>query len=162
MIKGWIRRIMYIIDDPTLALITRFVGDTAHLNLSDAEFLLQQIAAIEHYVEQFPPDERQIRALEWIEVYARAYRQQWQKQAAVAALAQAHCPDCPLIGEDPSASCVIHHRWLQLLQHYAADELSSHEYVEKSLKLLGAYKNRLKVSQTRQRLGHARPAFHSA
>ena len=153
---------MYIIDDPTLALITRFVGDTAHLNLSDAEFLLQQIAAIEHYVEQFPSDERQARALEWIEVHARAYRQQWQKQAAVAALAQTRCLDCPLTGDNPSASCTIHHRWLQLLQRYAANELSSREYVEKSLKLLGAYKNRLKVGQTRQRLEYARPAFNSA
>jgi hypothetical protein len=48
------RKIMYIVDDPMLALITRFMGDTQHLNVSDAEFLLRQITAVEQYVEQFP------------------------------------------------------------------------------------------------------------
>jgi CRP-like cAMP-binding protein len=37
---------MYIVDDPMLALITRFMGDTQHLNVSDAEFLLRQITAM--------------------------------------------------------------------------------------------------------------------
>ena len=49
---------MYIVDDPTLALITRFVGDMSHPEVSDADFFHQQVAAIEAYVERFPPHER--------------------------------------------------------------------------------------------------------
>ena len=142
---------MYIADDPTLALITRFVGEAHDLNLSDAEFLLQQIAAIEQYVASFPAEERQARALEWIETYARRYRQQWQKQAAVGVLARARCSDCPLDGGNRTTPCAIHDRWLELLRRYAATEISSREYVEDSLKLLGRYKDRLKVGRTRQR-----------
>lgn len=153
---------MYIVDDPTLALITRFVGDATHLHLSDAEFLLQQITAVEQYIEPFPPEERQTRALEWIETYAREYRQQWQKQAAVEALTQTRCPDCPLAGGYPAASCVIHNRWLQLLQRYTAGEFSSREYVKKNLKLLDAYKNRLNVGRTRWRLQHTQSMLDSA
>lgn len=142
---------MYIADDPTLALITRFVGEAQNLDLSDAEFLLQQIAAIEQYVALFPAAERQIRAMEWVETYARRYRQQWQKQAAVGVLAHARCPDCPLDGGDQTAPCAVHERWLNLLRRYAATEISSHEYVEDSLKLLGQYKDQLKVGRTRRR-----------
>lgn len=143
---------MYIADDPTLALITRFVGEAEHLDLSDAEFLLQQIAAIEQYVALFPAEERQTRAIEWVETYARQYRQQWQKQAAVGILAHARCPDCPLAGGSRTIPCAIHDRWLELLRRYAATEISSREYVEDSLKLLGRYKDRLKVGRrTRQR-----------
>lgn len=142
---------MYIADDPTLALITRFVGEAQNLDLSDAEFLLEQIAAIEQYVAPFPAEERQARALEWIENHARHYRQQWQKQAAVGVLAHARCPDCPLDGGDRKTPCAIHDRWLELLRRYAATEISSREYVEDSLKLLSQYKDRLKVGRTRRR-----------
>ena len=142
---------MYIADDPTLALITRFVGEAENLDVSDAEFLLQQIAAIEQYVAPFPTGERQARALEWIEAHARRYRQQWQKQAAVGVLAHARGPDCPLDGGDRATPCAIHERWLELLRRYAATELSSQQYVEDALKLLGRYKDRLKVGRIRQR-----------
>jgi hypothetical protein len=142
---------MYIADDPTLALITRFVGEAQNLNLSDAEFLLEQIAAIEQYVAPFPAEERQGRALEWIETHARRYRQQWQKQAAVGVLAQARCPDCPLDGGSRTAPCAIHERWLDLLRRYAATGMSSEEYVADSLNLLRRYKDRLKVGRIRRK-----------
>jgi hypothetical protein len=151
---------MYIIDDPTLALITRFVGDSQHLDLSDAEFLLQQIVAIEQYVGQFPDHERQERALEWIATHARHYRQQWQRQAAVGVLAHTRCPDCPLDGGNRTTPCAVHARWLELLRRYANTEISSREYIEDSLKLLGAYKDRLKVGRARQRSGYATPALN--
>ncbi|MFZ1642850.1 MAG: hypothetical protein WAV07_15735 [Candidatus Contendobacter sp.] len=150
---------MYIADDPTLALITRFVGDAQNLNLSDAEFLLRQIAAIEQYVEPFPAGERQERALEWIAAHARHYRQQWQKQAAAGVLAHARCPDCPLDGGGRTTPCAVHERWLELLRRYAATEISSRDYVEDSLKLLGRYKDRLKVGRTRQRRQYAIPVL---
>ena len=142
---------MYIADDPTLALITRFVGEAQNLDLSDAQFLLEQIAAIEQYVAPFPAEERQGRALEWIETHARRYRQQWQKQAAVGVLAQARCPDCPLDGGSRTAPCAIHERWLDLLRRYAATEMSSEEYVADSLNLLRRYKDRLKVGRIRRK-----------
>jgi hypothetical protein len=153
---------MYIVDDPTLALITRFVGDAQNLNLSNADFLLRQIAAIEQYVGRFPASERQARALEWIEAHAMQYRREWQKQAVVEALSQARCPDCPLAGGDRMSPCAVHHRWQHLLRRYTEEELSSHEYVEETLNLLGTCKNRLKVGQTRRQSQHAPPEFDTA
>lgn len=137
---------MYIVDDPTLALIARFVGDSSRQEISDTEFFRRQIAAIEEYVEGFPPEQREQRALAWIEGNAMHYRQQWQKQAAITALALTRCPDCPLAGGSQRTPCAIHTRWLKLLQRYAANELSSHDYVAKSLALLTAHKEWLKVS----------------
>lgn len=141
---------MYIVDDPTLALIARFVGNASPEGRSDAAFFSSQVAAIEAYVERFPADERDQRALEWIARNAMHYRQQWQKQAAVGTLASTRCADCPLAGGDKQTPCTIHRRWLKLLERYAADELSSHDYVEMSLALLTAHKNWLKVSQLRE------------
>ncbi len=143
---------MYIVDDPTLALITRFMGDAEQFDVSDADFLLRQIAAIECYVGKFPRDEREARALEWIAAHAQAYRRQWQKAVVAQTLTKARCPDCPLVGKHRSSYCEIHALWLKLLQQYVADEMSSQEYVENTLKLLGDYKNQLKVGQVRRRL----------
>ena len=149
---------MYTVDDPTLALIARFVGGSARPELSDTEFLHQQVAAIQKYVERFPQDERESRALEWIEANALAYRQQSQKRAAIDVLSDARCADCPLSGGDALTPCSIHTRWLALLRRYAASELSSHDYVEASLALLEAHKNRLKVTECRGPSRFARPA----
>lgn len=137
---------MYIVDDPTLALLTRFVGESSDHGLSDAEFFHRQITAITAYVEAFPANEREDRALAWIEANARQYRQQWQKHAAIDLLAGTRCPDCPLAGGDERTPCAIHTRWLELLQRYAADQISSPQYVESSLALLRAHKDRLRVS----------------
>ncbi len=143
---------MYIADDPMLALITRFIGDAQKLEVSDAEFLLRQVSAIEHYTAQFPASERNARAMEWIATHARQYRRQWQKAAVAQALGKTRCSDCPLLGDSRSAHCEIHAFWLKLLQHYIADEISSQEYVESTLKLLDQYKNRLKIGRISQRL----------
>ncbi len=153
---------MYIVDDPMLALITRFMGDTQHLDVSDAEFLLRQIAAIEHYVEQFPPDERNTQAMEWITAHAQQYRRQWQKNTVAHALSKARCPDCPLAGGHRISRCEIHDLWLKLLQQYIVDEISSQEYVENTLNLLGRYKNRLRVRSPRKRLPPATAQFNMA
>jgi len=71
---------MYIVDDPLLALITRFMGDSQNVAVSDTEFLIRQINAIEDYIGQFPNSERDERAIEWIAAHAREYRRQWQKK----------------------------------------------------------------------------------
>lgn len=138
---------MYIVDDPTLALIARFLGDVAHDGRSDEAFFRHQLATVAAYVEGFPDAERDRRALEWIEANAMHYRQQWQKQTAIAALATRRCSDCPLAGGSQEKPCAIHRRWLKLLERYAADELSSHDYVEMSLALLNAHKSWLKVTR---------------
>jgi hypothetical protein len=148
---------MYIVDDPTLALISRFVGGAAYPDLPDAEFFRRQLAAIEAYIERFPVAERETRALAWIAANAQAYRQQWQKQAAIDVLASSRCLDCPLTGVDQRAPCAIHERWLTLLQSYAASELSSHEYIAQSLALLTAFKDGLRVRHARQAPLYARP-----
>ncbi len=148
---------MYIVDDPTLALIARFVGDSSDPALSDVEFFGQQVAAIEAYVTRFPPAEREPRALAWIEANARRYRQQWQKKTAVAALAGRRCPDCPLSCGEQRTPCAIHAEWLSLLRRYAAGELSSAEYVQTSLALLTAHKDALKVSLARAPQQSTRP-----
>ncbi len=153
---------MYIVDDPALALITRFVGDSSQSGISDAEFFRQQVAAVEEYVGRFPPDERDTRAMTWVEAHARQYRQAWQKQAALDVLANKRCPDCPLLGGDDQTPCAIHARWLTLLERYAANDLSSYDYVEQSLALLTAHKDRLKVSRARQPLRCVRPAASCA
>ena len=141
---------MYIVDDPLLALISRFMCQNQHLEVSDAEFLLRQISAIEEYVGPFPDSERKQRAMEWIGAHAREYRRQWQKNAVAQILVKARCPDCPLLGERRSPQCEIHAFWLSLLQHYIADDISSQEYVESTLKLLTQYKDRLKVGMARK------------
>ncbi|MBE2294045.1 MAG: hypothetical protein IAF00_03810 [Phycisphaerales bacterium] len=146
---------MNVVDDPIIALLSRFVGGGRELQLSDAEFLLRQVAAIEHYIRQFPAQERQVRALEWIETHAAQYRQQWRRQAMIDALAQMRCADCPLTEGDPLAPCAIHTRWLDLLRRYADEELSSHQYVDSVLNLLHAYKHQLKVSEIRRRTRYA-------
>lgn len=148
---------MYIVDDPTLALITRFVGDMSHPEVSDADFFHQQVAAIEAYVERFPPHERDQRAMAWIEANAMKYRQKWQKTAAVGVLAETRCPDCPLSGGGDRTPCAIHVRWMTLLRRYAASELSSRDYVKTSLELLTAHKERLRVSESHEAPRWARP-----
>ena len=138
---------MYIVDDPTLALMIRFMGSAEALNLSDADFLFKQLDAIERYVSQYPADERQGRALEWIETHARDYRQRWQQQAAAQQMARVRCSDCPLTEGRPDAPCPVHRRWLALLRRYGDGELSGQEYIHDTLKLLAAHKKRLKISQ---------------
>jgi len=146
----------FFVDDPTLALIARFVGGPGQLDRVDAEFLHHQIAAIQAYVGRFPSGEREARALEWIEANAVQYRQAWHEQAAIETLARTRCPDCPL-SEGDDSPCEIHARWLALLRRYVAGELSSHQYVQWSLALLEAHKGHLKVTLAR---GCARSAHH--
>ncbi len=143
---------MYIVDDPMLALITRFMADTENMEVSNTDFLLRQITAIESYVGQFPRDERDARAMEWIAAHSQMYRRQWQKDTVAQTLIKTRCPDCPLQGGPQSSHCEIHGFWMKLLQHYIADEISSQEYAENTLKLLDGYKSRLKVSPARKRL----------
>lgn len=53
-------------------------GNLALPDLADAAFLREQLATIAAYVERFPTDERDRRALAWIEANAGHYRALWQ------------------------------------------------------------------------------------
>lgn len=146
---------MYIVDDHLLALIARFMGENQDIAVSDTEFLLRQVSAIQDYIEQFPEREREQRTMEWVAEYAREYRRQWQRQVIVQNLQKLRCPDCPITGMHQSPYCEIHAMWLNLLQRYIADTISSEEYVESTLNLLGRHKDRLKIAQVRAHLQHS-------
>jgi hypothetical protein len=139
---------MFIVDDPMLALISRFVLDVEQLNASNEEFLQQQVHSIEQYVNQFGADERQRRALEWIEEHAKHHRQSWQRRMVTEQLTERRCKDCPLIADDSHAHCAIHAEWSDLLRDYVDDRISSRQYVEDVLKLLSDHKSQLKVARS--------------
>ena len=141
---------MYIVDDPMLALIARFVGGQAGPDVSDEAFMRRQIEAIRAYVERFPDEERGMRAREWIEGYARQYRQRWQLSVISEQSSESQCPDCPLLGDRDTSRCAVHDRWLRLLNSYVAGEISSKQYVEDTLALLNAHKERIRVAVGRE------------
>ena len=141
---------MYIVDDPMLALIARFVGGQAAPGVSDEAFMQRQIEAIRAYVERFPDEEREMRAREWIEGYARQYRQRWQMSVISEQSGESRCPDCPLLGDRGTSRCAVHDRWLRLLNSYVAGEISSKQYVEDTLALLNAHKERIRVAVGRK------------
>ena len=124
---------MDLANDPTLALLGRFVDHFSNPDFSDAEFLRQQLAAIEKYVERFPAAERDSRAQAWIDANARQYRQRWQIRAAIDALANERCAACPLsCGDERTSPCTMHAQWLALLRHYAAIDLCSDDSPDNS------------------------------
>ena len=138
-----------IVDDPMLALITRFVLDTEHLDVSNEEFLRVQLRSIEQYVDHFPADEQQSRALEWIEQHAKEYRVAWQRRVVSDQVAERRCRDCPLVRDDSHTRCEIHAEWSRLLKDYVNDKISSQQYVEDALGLLNDHKSQLKAGMLR-------------
>jgi hypothetical protein len=135
---------VYIVDDPMLALIARFVGSEPTRGLSQEAFMRRQVEAIQSYLERFPEKEKDLRAIEWIERHAERYRRAWQRNHFTRWLQELRCPDCPLSDVGVIRHCEIHDRWSDLLLRYARDEITSSEYVEKTLTLLSAHKRRLK------------------
>jgi hypothetical protein len=146
----------FVVDDPTLALIARFVVGPGEVERIDAAFLSHQDETIQAYVDRYPASEREGRALEWIEANAAQYRKAWHEQVAIEALARTRCPDCPL-SEGDESPCDIHSKWLALLRHYVARDISSHDYVQRSLALLEDHKDSLKVTHARS---CARAVYH--
>jgi hypothetical protein len=138
----------FVVDDSSLALIARFVGGPGAVERIDAAFLSHQVEAIQEYVGRYPASERERRALEWIELNAVQYRKAWHEQVAIEALARTRCPDCPL-SEGDESPCDIHSKWLALLLRYVARDISSHDYVQRSLALLEDHKDSLKVTHAR-------------
>lgn len=139
----------YVLDDPMLALIARFAGCCSNLEASEEAFLRDQCNRVREYVESYPGDQRQQRALEWITRNAEAYRRKWQQQLVSEQALASRCPDCPLESGDDASTCEIHELWLDLLRQYLNGETSSEDYVAETLKLLRLHKERLRKSLRR-------------
>jgi len=137
------------IDDPMLALIARFAGCCDDIEASEEAFLRNQCDRVRAYVESYPGDQRQQRALEWITRNAEEYRRKWQQQLVSEQALTSRCPDCPLERQGGASTCEIHDRWLALMNRYLGGETSSREYVEETLRLLGRHKERLRKSVRR-------------
>ena len=136
-----------ILDDPTLALIARFVvKDIDQLELSNETYLRHQLAEIKRYVSQFPEQEQEAVALAWIKEHAERYRDEWQKRKLSEVLPGQRCPDCPLTHDSSTSFCIIHRRWVGLLNEYVAGEINSERYIEETLRLLEQHKHNLHIS----------------
>jgi hypothetical protein len=79
---------MDISDDPAPWFLPDPLASLSNPDFSETNFLHTQLAVIEAYLERFPRDEREIRALAWIEANAGAYRQHWQTRASRGVFAQ--------------------------------------------------------------------------
>lgn len=136
------------LDDPTLALMARFVVHDADLQeLHNEEYLRVQLASIRRHIEAFPAEQQEQAAFEWIERHAQRYRQEWQNRKQLSGLLpDRRCPDCPLVDRGSAGSCMIHKRWVGLLNEYAAGEIPSESYIKATLRLLQEHKDRLKVA----------------
>jgi len=136
---------MYTIDDPTLALILRFVGKNKEVTFCDRAFIQKQLKSIQEHIEKYPPEEQESRAMEWISTHAREYRKNWERTIMDNKLSSQRCPDCPLSEANTPGHCQVHEKWLKLLHQYAADKMDSKKYIEKTLKLLSQHKEDLKI-----------------
>ncbi len=135
---------MFIVDDPLLSLILRFVVDTDGAAADNEEFLKRQVQTLKQHVARFPDHEQGMRAMEWIEQHAKRYREDWQRRTVSRRTLSLRCSDCPLAGRGVAEHCEIHEQWLYLLRRYTAGELLSREYIERALGLLQEHKDRLK------------------
>ncbi|SDZ73773.1 hypothetical protein SAMN05660420_00027 [Desulfuromusa kysingii] len=133
------------IDDSCFSLFLRFAGFTQELSSHDDEFCKKQLEEIRAHIAQYQPEERGKRALQWIEQYARGYRDRWNKKIIAAEASNHRCLDCPLCDDKTQDHCAIHDQWLELLQKYIANEVNTQEYTKKTLELLTAHKEDLKV-----------------
>lgn len=138
---------MKSLDDPTPALIARFViEDVDKLRLSDEQYMKHQLTEIKKQIEKFPEQQQEQFALAWIRENAERYRRDWQKRSFTETALAKRCEDCPLVHDHSTSSCIIHTRWVDLLRKYAAGEINSDRYIEQTLNLLKEHKNSLKVA----------------
>ena len=130
-----------------LALIARFVvEDIDNISISDEMFLRHQVAEIRSCIENAPRKQQQQLALAWIKEHAEQYREEWQRRAFSKIALDKRCVDCPLVDDSSKYSCVIHSRWVVLLNEYISDEIGSDIYIEETLNLLNQNKMNLKIS----------------
>ena len=141
------RRRMTMLDDPTLALIARFVvKDFDNISLSEETFLKSQYDMLRRRVSDVPAEKQEDVIREWIIDHAEQYREQWRQGEFSRMLFNKRCLDCPLVHCGPDMFCEIHSRWVILLNEYVSGKINNHDYVNDCLQLLNANKDRLKVS----------------
>jgi len=133
------------IDDSVFALILRFAGFNQELSLHSGEFFKKQLQEINTHINQYQPEERGSRAIQWIEQYASEYRKAWNKEIVAKEVLDHKCPDCPLQDDNTLGHCQIHDQWLELLQRYVGGEINSEEYVDNALSLLATHKEDLRI-----------------
>lgn len=132
-------------DDPLFALFLRFAGFNRELSSHDEEFLKKQLEEIKTHVHNYPQEEKSRRTIQWIEQYAKSYRDRWNKEIIAREASDYRCADCPLCHKNSHQHCEIHDQWLQLLKIYIANGIKSKDYIEQTLALLAAHKEDLKV-----------------
>ncbi len=136
---------MFIVDDPLLALILRFVTHTDRSLEANEEFLQRQLKAIKYYLTQSPAHEQEPKVMEWIAQQAEKYRRDWQTRAVPNRTLDLRCEDCPLASLGAAEHCEIHEQWLYLLRQYTAGEINSRNFIESALDSLRHYKETLKL-----------------
>jgi hypothetical protein len=107
--------------------------------------LRRQCDQIRAYVESYPPDQRQQRALEWVTRNAEDYRRKWLRQVVTDEASLSSCPDCPLERRVRGEICEIHGRWLDLMKRYINGDITSDAYVDDALELLRQHKQNLRT-----------------
>lgn len=137
---------MVKIDDPTLALIVRFVGSDTVEPIPQQECMRLQIALIRDHVAGYPREQQEARAMAWIEDHAQRFRAECRgKLLATALTGDNRCADCPLSNTSDHGICAIHKRWAALLHDFIGERVSSRDYVEQCLELLREQKDRLSI-----------------
>ena len=136
------------IDDPTFALIARFVvDDLDNLSISDEAFLKSQVETICSHINDAPEEQQQQLALAWIKEHAEHYRQEWHRKTLSKCVSDKRCQDCPLVHTNGNEFCSIHSKWVVLLNEYVTDKIDSEKYIEETLHILGQHKDNLKISE---------------
>jgi len=131
---------MFVVDDPFMALILRFVVDTQDPDSTNEEYLQGQLKELRKHLARFPEAEHRSRAMKWVAEHAARYRRDWERNRVANRTQYLRCTDCPLGDLGASEQCEIHEQWLYLLHLYLTDETTSREYIEDALVLLGKYK----------------------
>jgi hypothetical protein len=134
---------MFVADDPLLACIVRFVQGAQGGDSDNVDFLRLQIKALRRYLVQFPTEEQDDKAMEWVARHAADYRRYWQRRTISEQTWALRCEDCPIAGRGTAEHCEIHEQWLYLLRRYMLGEIRSRDYVERALSLLQANKDAL-------------------
>jgi|GEM_PF-1137108 len=134
---------MLIADDPLLACIVRFVSATDGSQPDNDDFLSLQIKTLKKHLLQFPPEEQDDAAMEWVMQHAANYRRYWQQRTISRQTWALRCGDCPVADRAAAEHCEIHEQWLYLLRRYMQGEIRSRDYVEGALALLQGHKDAL-------------------
>ena len=136
-----------MLDEPTLALIARFVvKDFDEISLPEEVLLNSQYDMLRSRISCVPTEKQEDIILEWIIDHAEQYREQWRQGVFGRMLFTKRCLDCPLVHSGPEKFCGFHSRWEILLNEYVGGKINSHDFTNNCLQLLNENEDRLKIS----------------